>query len=1078
MIKELSNFTQLSLSKASEEFLKGIGLWYRSLSEEPIHYSDYYNRKLPAGRTMPVYASVAFEDIKESYFIGVVNNRYNDGRPYNASLSDLAAEGRYESILVFACDAIESAHISRGKISALTRAFNVISAENPVILVIRQGNRISLSTCERAEGLGDRPERIGKVTTLRDINCSKPHPGHLQILEKIAKNVRGSKSFEDLHKRWQKSFSIDVISDLFFDEYKTQYEDIIEYITGKRIEKVGGKWKEVKKGEPCQAIMQGFGVFHNPEKMVRDYVKKLMGRLVFIQFLQKKRWMGCPAGEAWGNGDEDFLQNVFLNSTHKDSFVDDVLEPLFNDINTKRDGDLVSNPELGNIKIPYLNGGLFEPDECDRIPFPIEAKYIKNLFDFFSRFNFTIDENAPYDAEISVDPEMLGRIFENLLEENKEKGAFYTPKEVVQYMCREAIISYLQEDVPDTASKESIRNFVSRHNIDDLKSSLVYSIDNKLRSIKICDPAIGSGAFPMGMLRELYECRYAIRGEEGETPSQIKKDIIQNSIYGVDIERGAVDIARLRFWLSLIIDEDTPHTLPNMDFKIMQGNSLLEEYEGVNLCGLSLNEQKKQKSKKGEVWQQTLAFDEQYSLINIQNAILSYYNTDTHDKKVELREIINNNVKTYIFNLRGCTPDIKEKLESLPIPNDLFFLWHIYFKEVFDRGGFDIVIGNPPYGVSIKGLYREAVVRSLGAVPDYEIYYYFVELAKTLIRENGTLSYIIPNTWLFNQFARDYRTNLFASWEMSEILDCSQFRIFNSADVRNTVIRFVKKNTETNSVGFRNTKQANTFEELISEPSSFVSRENVCSMNQNWGLVFRLDEETISLVTRIKNYGQPLTSYFPEISQGLIAYDKYTGQDPEIIKNRAFHYDEYHDGLKKMLWGEDVTRFALRWNGKEWIDYCDGIANPRNPKFFCGKRLLVREITNPSIYATITQEELYHDPAIIVVLDNPSSGVSLETVLGILNSKLASFYHFNYSPKATKGSFPKILVQDIKDFPIPSIDVELDTKIKDLVSEIQRIKEHDMLADTSSFENQINKCVYELYRIGPGEESFIERSFA
>lgn len=221
------------------------------------------------------------------------------------------------------------------------------------------------------------------------------------------------------------AFSIEALSKEFFDKYKKHYEDIIEYITGKRMVKEGNKWVEKVTGEPCPEIMQEFSDFPDPEKAVRDYVKKLMGRMVFIQFLQKKGWMGCPAGDAWCDGDNLFLQHLYDNTTCKDTFVDDVLEPLFNDLNTKRNDDLVSNPLVGvNIKVPYLNGGLFERDDYDKTAFPLPGRFIKGILDFFAEYNFTIDENDPNDAQVGVDPEMLGRIFENLLEDNKDKGAF------------------------------------------------------------------------------------------------------------------------------------------------------------------------------------------------------------------------------------------------------------------------------------------------------------------------------------------------------------------------------------------------------------------------------------------------------------------------------------------------------------------------------------------------------------------------------------------------------------------------------------------------------------------------------
>lgn len=886
------------------------------------------------------------------------------------------------------------------------------------------------------------------------------------------------KQFEDLKKSAldlkaiTKAFSVEALSDLFFKEYKKQYEDIIEFITGKRMVKVANKWEEQVTGQPCREIMQEFSQFPDAEKAVRDYVKKLMGRLVFIQFLQKKGWMGCSAGEAWNDGDKEFVQNLFANTSHKNTFVDDVLEPLFNDINTKRNGDIISSQNVGNgIKIPYLNGGLFEKDDYDKTNFPLPAKYMKNLLDFFASYNFTIDENDPDDAEIGVDPEMLGRIFENLLEDNKDKGAFYTPKEIVQYMCRESLIAYLQTDINDDQIKDSIRQFVTTYDASVLSEEFKETVDQKLKDVKICDPAIGSGAFPMGMLRELYACRKAIEGIDDETAVSIKTHIIQNNIYGVDIEKGAVDIARLRFWLALIVDEKNPHALPNMDFKIMQGNSLLEQYEGVELSGMSLDEQKKKKTKKGQSWQATLAFDEKYALDNIQHAIKEYYLTDDHKSKVNLRDIINENVRRYIINLKGCTPDVQRKIEKLPIPNDQFFLWHIYFKEVFDKGGFDIVIGNPPYGVSIKGTYRDAVVKALGKVPDFEIYYFFFELAKMLVKANGLLSYIVPNTWLFNTFAKSYRLGVLKNWRIEEILDCSKFKIFESATVMNTINLLRRNGIDGSPCGYRNTQKAKDFLSLVSEERVYLPMESLLQMNQNWALAFRLSPAIVNIVNKVSNSGKPLSNYFVT-SQGLIAYDKYQGQSQEVIKSRAYHFDSYREGLKKCLWGEDVKRYALQWNGEEWINYCDGIANPRKPEFFIGKRLLVREITNPSIFAVITSEELYNDPSIIIVKD--SDQYSLEVVLAILNSKLATFFHFNHSPKATKGAFPKILVQDIKDFPLPTISDEKKEILSQKVTSILLTKQTNPLTDTSTEERKIDRIVYDLYGLTEEEIAIVE----
>ena len=537
-----------------------------------------------------------------------------------------------------------------------------------------------------------------------------------------------------------KAFSVDAVSDMFFDGYKKQYEDIIQYITGKRMVKVANKWEERQEGEPNEYIMQEFAKFDNPEKAIRDYVKKLMGRLVFLQFLQKKGWLGVPAGEPWGTGDREFIQNLFANCQDKDHFIDNVLEVLFNDLNTERKGDLAT-PSLGGGRgrlIPYLNGGLFERDATDETEFPLPAKYMQSLLDFFASYNFTIDENDPDDAEVGVDPEMLGRIFENLLEDNKDKGAFYTPKEIVSYMCRESLIAYLQTDIEDDATKEAIRQFVTTHDAKVLGANGKFrqQVDEALKNVKICDPAIGSGAFPMGLLKELFQCRTAIEGIAQSKAAEIKKHIIQQNIYGVDIERGAVDIARLRFWLSLIVDEETPQALPNLDFKIMQGNSLLEQYKGVDLSTIT-----ELKTEKHGTYQTTM-FDDMIDVLrlDLRKKLDEYYSCTDHKRKAILKQDIINNVKQQLAE-QSIIVDFGDIDLS---GNNQFMLWHTWFHDVFSQGGFDIVVGNPPYLVVGKdNPYKKYKTHHC-----YEMYAYFYEQSLNILKEHGMLSFITASLYV------------------------------------------------------------------------------------------------------------------------------------------------------------------------------------------------------------------------------------------------------------------------------------------------------------------------------------------
>ena len=544
----------------------------------------------------------------------------------------------------------------------------------------------------------------------------------------------------------ENAFNVEALSKEFFGKYKAQYEAFVNYM----VDPTNGMRQHFIDTGFDHTGMAADKIRDREEKPIRDYVKKLLGRIVFLHFLQKKGWLGVPASKEWGEGDRDFMLNIFKNANErqKENFLDDILEDLFTeglDRNRSDQGDLYDTKVEGfrNCRIPYLNGGLFERDILDKKPSHFPASYFNGLLTMLSQYNFTIDENDPNDAEVGVDPEMLGRIFENLLEDNKDKGAFYTPKEIVQYMCRESLIAYLQTDMREE-DKECIRQFVTTHDASQLGELKEY-IDQKLYDVKICDPAIGSGAFPMGLLRELFFCRSSIEPNIVENAANIKRHIIQNNIYGVDIERGAVDIARLRFWLSLIVDEKSPEALPNLDFKIMQGNSLLEQYKGVDLSTMT--------EKKIGAGESLTFFDSMLDVYrkNLRDKLTEYYACPEHDKKMQLRKDIADIVKQELVE-QGIHIDFEDMDLSA---NSQFFLWHTWFHDVFSRPskeGFDIVIGNPPYGAKYdnqtKRYYKNTYVtansiRGLqkGSLDTYTL---FIELGYNLLRKNGSFAYIVP----------------------------------------------------------------------------------------------------------------------------------------------------------------------------------------------------------------------------------------------------------------------------------------------------------------------------------------------
>lgn len=608
-------------------------------------------------------------------------------------------------------------------------------------------------------------------------------------IERFTLLQRAGISFENL----KTSFSVEALSDEFFDKYREQYADFIQYVTGKRFVKVGSKWEEKIVGEPDVALMHAFD--HN-EKKIRDYIKKMMGRITFLHFLQRKGWM-C--------GDLNYMQNLFNRSKYQNDYLDSVLEPLsFGILNTKPDEREALFEDYGWDKsllkewkdIPYLNGGLFERDEDDEPESKFPAEYFKRLFQFFSEYNFTIDENDPNDAEVGVDPEMLGKIFENLLEDNKDKGAFYTPKEIVRYMCQESLIAYL--DTNTSIASEKIRKFVlsPEDGILDIPETKKAKLLTALEEVKICDPAIGSGAFPMGLLNELLHCREVLSGEHYDRV-KIKKDIIRNNIYGVDIEKGAIDIARLRFWLSIVVDEETPSPLPNLDYKIMQGNSLIESFKGVDLSKLTY--EKESKKDNGEY----SLFDDETNLLQkkVSRLLSAYYSCYDHNKKVELQQQISDTINKQL-EAQAYNQTVLAELKTINLAeNNKFFLWHTWFSDVFNRkdgkNGFDIVIGNPPY-IGSKGnedIFHEVLSSPLGvkyAERWMDYFYYFFHQGLELLCDNATICLITTNYYYTATGGSKLRKHI-SNNTVELIVDFGDMKLFESALGQHNAITMIRK---------------------------------------------------------------------------------------------------------------------------------------------------------------------------------------------------------------------------------------------------------------------------------------------
>ncbi len=845
----------------------------------------------------------------------------------------------------------------------------------------------------------------------------------------------------------KETFSVEALSKEFFKEYHEHYDCI------------------------CDNIISHPHIDALTPLRIHDYVKKMMGRIVFLHFLQKKRWL---------DDDPEFLKNLFFMQPldRKADFLEQVLEPLFFGIfNTESDQreKLFADEhwDKGLLKqwekLPYLNGGLFERDEVDKLKIKLPASLFEDLFSFMASYNFTVDENDPDDAEVGVDPEMLGKIFESLLEDNKAKGAFYTPKEIVRYMCKESLIAYLatQIDKSQSEGKEKsdssdcdkyIRAFVETHEMQPELEPYREALDTALREVKICDPAIGSGAFPMGLLNELWRCREAI--EETSSRIELKKEIIENNIYGVDIEKGAIDIARLRFWLSIVVDANKPEPLPNFDYKFMQGNSLIESFEGFDLSRISDRLRGGQPTSR----QLVIGLDSHLSRQNLQRFLREYFSVTDHKKKSSMRQAINEEVKTLIRESIGGTPTSLAKLEKMDCSaNQDFFLWHTWFKDIFDNGGFDIVIANPPY-VLVQNLGVPELVdiyKKSYSVASFKIdlYHLFLELGHTLLKEGGSLYFINPTNFLTNNYNQALRDFLLKKTSIREIVNIVD-NVFE-ASVNTCIINFTKKINKDNILYY---KTGNITDGRF---STITSSNNPQSdyLTFDFHIIQPLkNDEARLIIEKIKKQSKPLSIY-ASVNFGMQLRNRkiYTGD--VIVNPNPSELTQYH---KKCYTGKDISPYVVTYSDI----YCYA-----NKEAQCGgcwieevhsykPKILVRQVGSTPICGIDLNGYNVLNSAFMIV----TKTFDPYELLGQMNSHLVRYF-WSYCFEDKRKTFPKIKGTYLEKIPIKKSENE---DIATIVKEIIEKKQTNPVADISNLEKELNRQVYSLYNLTPEEIAIIE----
>jgi type I restriction-modification system DNA methylase subunit len=846
----------------------------------------------------------------------------------------------------------------------------------------------------------------------------------------------------------EEAFSVEAVTKEFYQEYKKLYDRMHDALD-----------ELAKKEKAIHDEFEAKGV------NTVDFAKKLMGQIVFLYFLQKKGWLGVEKDKDWGTGPHNFLRRLADKRYGEyDNFFNDVLEPLFYDtLATDRGHDAWCN--RFKCRIPFLNGGLFEPlgdYNWRKTDISLPNKLFLNseffeegitgtgVLDVFDRYNFTVNEAEPLEKEVAIDPEMLGKVFENLIEENRRKGlgSYYTPREIVHYMCQESLINYL-----DTAVNKDTKN-VPRENIEEfIHLGEQYSfyeaaktagtkgkdypeppqsirdharlIDDKLAEITVCDPAVGSGAFPVGMMHEIIHARLALTpyfNDVGErTPYHFKRHAIQNCLYGVDIDPGAVEIAKLRLWLSLVVDEEDVKQikpLPNLDYKIVGGNSLL----GV----------------------EKTVFNERF-FRRLEELKPKYFDEADADKK-----------HVYKHEIDGLIDKLTNGKRT--------FDFEIYFSEVFHkRKGFDVVIANPPYGFrNVLTPEEKVYFRKQRGIqfPSGDVAELFIifSLSK-LTRPRGTLTFIIPKKSLYGESWINVR-KLWLGNFLCFLMDASQaFENVLLEQVAFSVQKTEKTPQQKIAVGWLNSeKHAVEVFGAFDLPDIFTDDFRNAQIYK--GLFPK------PLLHKIKQHGIENTS---TLLRGEIGISN-------ITPHLTFEAEDNFPCVK----GIDIVRYGLkpdirylkRSAAKRFID-----DYPQEEKLIAQE--IIAHIQNPQPHILITmflddQKRLLNDTCVeITVLDKR---LNPKFVMAYFHSTFANWYAYNfvYNRAIRTMHFINYYITQI---PLPKAvldDPATQELVSVLVDRILAVKKKNPEADTTVLEREIDQLVYKLYDLTPEEIAIVE----
>ncbi len=1142
MIRDsITKFVSSSLFDACTALLGDLHISFSRETAAPIKFEDYYEGAIPK------LLQHVLDRVKATYFIGVETDLPEVEDADNPAKATRRLQGKYSGMFFFAVDMDDDKKLTRSEMASLTRGFNRISRANPVILFIRQGKFLTMSTCERMEYNQQwrDGEKLGRVSMLRYIDCTDPHRGHTDILESLACGHPFS-NFDELYKHWMEVFSSEILTENFYNELSNWFAWAVEVVRFPN--------------DITSGIVD--------EKLNNEAVIRMITRLIFVWFLRCKSLIPKELfdekyirenlidnfapnieGNSLGYNPERstyyraILQNLFFATLNCPIIAEGKTTPNNRRFrqergykNIKQDQDINNLMRyehdfmpggaekflrLVNSTVPFLNGGLFDciddkpngkyyegfsertaslkrlyvPDYlffggtndtnlCNWIN-KNENRHVrvKGIIDLFKCYHFTVEENTPLEQDVALDPELLGKTFENLLaayipetgkDVRKMTASFYTPREIVQYMVDESLVAHLKRACGDEYENDYRRLLSYNDEEVVLDGELRKDIMKALYNCRVLDPACGSGAFPMGMLQQMVhvlkridpdntlwkelmidiatkEAEQAFRNDDEKERRARLDDIesafnqtlndpdyarklylIEHCVFGVDIQPAAIQISKLRVFISLIVDQHSTtnsldnfgiRPLPNLEAKFVAANTLIPiNYDSSLVDGNQ--EVRKYKDKLKELNHK------------IYLARQKSYKYKLKDEIKATRKALAEAIKETGFVQSSVASQLAE-WDMFDQHNSSSYFDAEWMFGV--KGGFDVVIANPPYKVvdandPLKPVYNSIYEVARGGKRN--LFYLFYERGIINLKQDGVLSYITPDTYLSGNDTEYLRKYLVKHTQIRSIV------LYSEKD------KVFKNVTQSVAVMVLTKGRGHGKFPIFSKKNTYVIEYD--NLKEDNKYIFKADDAVIAQMNKSD-------LKFDSVCNGKQG-------DINLTLKKSFFTENQEESLP-LVRGSQISKYTYR-PGNE---FCKMQALSRNQTSL--GRIVLQEVSNQGlkyrVNGTILKNVICGHTCNVLLSNNDK--YSNELILGILNSTCVNYYFKFYNQTN------HVPIGELKKIPFPNnISDDKASRIEHLVKIILKRKRSDVTANITMEERCINFIVYHLYGLTYDEVLIVE----